>query len=821
MEDLFRIESPLATVRWQALSARPSTIGASQVLPISVTPTLCKVHYAAAGPPRLFEQSDYRLVVRARHTGSRVEVRHRDPNLLRGVLPAEESSLDLLVGSINFRNQVGRSRFEVLVDGQHALSFEVEVFPSKLDYREDYEQILAEVQDMLTALAFEFLRSTHTSAQHREGPPTALEWALQLRTVIDDLERGLRHVARHPIRGLQREVRTVRAERIRRPDSSVMRAARTGAGQGGWIKLSCGSQVRAHLPTRQAEPTLDTQEHRWFAEHVSRARRHLALLIVGEAARKRRGARHDAALSELRGIEARLDGLLRLEPLEAATQAPHVGFTSLQLLGAPGYREAARALITLQLGLRLEGNALDLSLKDISTLYEYWCYLAVLDIVAQHTASPIDTRELVQVSAAGLHVMLEKGRLSTSRFPLSNDRSIRIEYNPKYSNHVLLSQQPDIVLAVEEKGRPTVRVVLDAKYRVDASAENREKLGVVGPPADALNVLHRYRDAILTDEPTPDKGRRVARSVVYAASLYPAVVGDEFTDSKLALQLRTIGVGAIPFLPSRRDLLTQWLESLLKLDRWSLGHGTQSAAADPWVWHAASEVVLVGVLRSAQKVPAHEHLDWCLQKNAYYIPERDTRHGRQMATTYIALYVPAALMDDGVGAVAWIGKVSESSVVDRVDLKTPWSAQISQEFVRLYLVEEWKQLERPIRNTDHHRVSAPRWSTQLAVQRASRLAELTLESPLEWSLFDALTAEGIEFDIRAGDIQSLTKGRTFGRAKFIVGPITITYASANGFALANASISTITQPTVQRVVKFLRRMNKEGEAASASLHPIL
>jgi hypothetical protein len=630
-------------------------------------------------------------------------------------------------------------------------------------------------------------------------------------------ERGLRHVARHPIRGLRREVRTVRAERIRRPDSAVLRAARTGAGQGGWIQLDGGSQIRARLPTRRAEPTLDTQEHRWFAEHVSRARRHLAQLVLVEAGRKSRGARHDAALSELRQIEARLDGLLRLEPLEAATEAPSVGFMSLQLLGAPGYREAARALITLQLGLRLEGNALELSLKDISTLYEYWCYLAVLDIVAQRTGSSVDARELVQVSAAGLQVLLQKGRSSASHFPLDDGRRIRVEYNPRYDSHVLLSQQPDIVIAVEERGRPTVRVVLDAKYRVDASAENREKLGIVGPPADALNVLHRYRDAILTEEPSPDESHRVARSVVYAASLYPAVVVDaEFAHSKLARQLRTVGVGAIPFLPSNRDLVTRWLDDLLKLDGWSLGHGTQSSAADPWVWRAASEVVLVGVLRSARQEPAREHLEWCLKRSAYYVPERDTRHGRQMATTYVALYVPASLADDGVGAVTWMGKVSESSVVARGDLGTPWPARTSHEVVRLYHVDAWKRLERPIRNVDGHRISAPRWSTRLAAQRASRLAELALESPLEWSLFDSLTAEGIVFDVRAGDIRPVAGGPAPGRARFMVGATTITYAGANGFELAGPGINPITKPTIHRVVEYLRRANQREQAAAES-----
>jgi hypothetical protein len=38
----------------------------------------------------------------------------------------------------------------------------------------------------------------------------------------------------------------------------------------------------------------------------------------------------------------------------------------MQLLGAPGYKEAYRACLILSLGLRIEGGPFKLSLKDLS-----------------------------------------------------------------------------------------------------------------------------------------------------------------------------------------------------------------------------------------------------------------------------------------------------------------------------------------------------------------------------------------------------------------------------------------------------------------------
>jgi hypothetical protein len=823
MQELFRIESTGVTVRWQTKGLPPTSVGFADVPPVSATGALLgPVQYPGNTPAMLYEQCEYQIVVRSNLRGSRVELRHRDPNLIREVVPVEETTPGLLVGNINFRNQVGRSRFDVLVDGKHELSFEIEVFPSKLDYRSDYEQILAEIQDILRALAFEFLKATYTGAQPSEVQDTNLEWALMLRSVVDDLERGIRHIERYPMRSLRREVRHVRAERIRRPDGAVVRAARSGAGQGEWMLVGDGVLVRSRLPTRHAEPTLDTPEHRWLAEHLSRARRRIAQLVLEESSRRPLGRlpgnQQQKALEELRGIESRLDALLHTEPLEAASEPTKVGFTSLQLLGAPGYREASQALIALQLGLRLEGNALELSLKDISTLYEYWCFLAVLDLIAQRTGQSIDPHQLIELQATGLHVLLKKGESRAAKFPLGVDRTIHVEYNPQYRSYVLLPQQPDIVLAVEEPGRPTVRVVLDAKYRVDASSENVQQLGIIGPPTDALNVLHRYRDAILTEEPAPDESRHVARSVVYAAALYPATIDpEEFYSSKLARQLRTIGVGAVPFLPSNRGLLSEWLDYLLKKDGWSMGHGARTGAYDPWVWRAASEVVLVGVLRQPG---AAEHLRWCFDQRAYYIPEPATRHGRQSATRYVALYLPAGLTDSSIGAVTYIGSVVESRTVPRVELSTPWSSRTSQEMVRLYSVAGWQRLERPIPNADRQRFSAPRWSSLLAVRRAARLAELALESPLEWDLYDALVAEGVEIEVRAAAVSPLLPDAQRSRARFSIPPsITVAYAGANGFRVTEGGVSETYTATVEKTIAFIRTRLVRRSGVSRDMRP--
>lgn len=87
-----------------------------------------------------------------------------------------------------------------------------------------------------------------------------------------------------------------------------------------------------------------------------------------------------------------------------------------------------------------------------------------------------------------------------------------------------------------------------------------KKFGSPGPPVDAVNALHRYRDAILV-RAGGDKGRR---PVVRGAALFPYPGAEsKFQQNSLFSALQTLGIGAIPFLPTKRLLLNSWLESLL------------------------------------------------------------------------------------------------------------------------------------------------------------------------------------------------------------------------------------------------------------------
>ncbi|MCL6649568.1 MAG: restriction endonuclease-like protein [Chloroflexi bacterium] len=758
--------------------------------------------------PRLYEQTEYQLYAEAKPEGSTVTVEAWDPALVAGLV--REKGGRVLHGGVDFGSQAGFATFRFLVDGQPEVEVTVEVFPTKLDYKSDYEQILAEVQETLIGLAFEYLRSTFRlgEAVHGDRQPTEAEWLRLLGSVAGQLETGLRYVARHPARALVRELQPVRAERIRRVDGAVRSSARKGAGAGGWIALPDGLRLRERPLSQAARLTLDTPEHRWLATQVTQIRRRLATLRVEEEARfaSSRGepgpggeARHRETVRKLRELEERTARLGQLEPLAAAQGAPPPGFASLQLLTAPGYREAYQACMVLALGLRLEDGPVRLSLKELDQLYEIWALLAVLRLVSKLTGRPIPTRHLFALRRQGLHVLLERGRENSFGFDMAHGRRVTVRYNPTIGGDpVVLAQRPDLLVTLDEPAWPPLHLVLDAKYRLDASPDAVRLYGSPGPPTDAIDVLHRYRDAILAVlRQTPDAllpagsgpgpaGPRPKHTVVQAAALFPyrEEAPGAYRESRLWRSLDAIGIGAVPLLPGHEQYLEAWLESALRAGGWALADRAVDHAALERAhhWHEAAQqrVLLVGSVahgrrpRRALRRPSGSVVPLRGLRWARFVVGYDPRSREGTEAAWLALRVrgSARRLRWRVAPVTAV-RVEEAGGAAQWALPGGGGAAVCMG----YSVGPFRRLDGngPGRRGVRRRGPlAVRWTTRLALERARRLEELRLRSEAEWRLVEALEARAVRYGVQAlhGGARFVTKdnGRVWyaGAAGFVI-----------------------------------------------------
>lgn len=739
--------------------------------------------------PRLYEETNYKIYAKA-HGNSRISIHHRDPVILSDLDYIDDENC--VYGSINFRSQVGKSRFSVVVDGKPEFDFEVEVFPCKLSYKSDYEEMLAEVQSIMTSLAMEYLKATYQlGTSLSDTSAKDLEWITLLENILCDLEQALYYISNHPVRGLQRESIYRRTEQIKKVDSQVRSAIRRNAGKGDVIELASGIRTRQVILGGHARHTLNTMEHRWLAQQLNLIHRRLHDIYRKELAVWQRDPRNQTkyranVLTKIKTFQQRIAVIKKLKPIASAEgYVPH-NYVSMQLLGAPGYKEAYRACLILSLGLRIEGGPFKLSLKDLSVLYEYWCYLATVQLIAEEAGQSIPAEKLVKIRNNGIQVLLERGKTTSVPFEGEDNRKITVSYNPQFSGEdMLVPQQPDLLISLEEDGWPKVHLVLDAKYRLDTSENYRSHYGSLGPPEDAINIMHRYRDAILE---RPNKEADIPnRTVIQAAALFPCSFEEtsKYDTSKLWRALQTIGVGALPFLPDNRVWVRKWLRGRLEQGGFTTARRTiaYNIHERAFEWKtAASEIVLVAVLRGGNP---KEHLEWIIDQRLYYMPFFRTQQ-RQVNTRWIVFYSPKALRNPG--GVTHLASVERIDIVKRKDIMTPWEVRRKPDELQvLYYLGEIKELERAIDNLDENERGQAfrrhRWTSRLALERAQNVKELLLETEPEWRLFEDLRAKHIEFYLEPGPVKMVDPKNPRGRVKFVLANGSkIRYAGFSGFS---------------------------------------
>ncbi|GGK31644.1 hypothetical protein GCM10010965_25600 [Caldalkalibacillus thermarum] len=91
--------------------------------------------------PVFYENQDYELIIHVKEPGLSITFEHDNPTLKRAVTKVKGVS-QLWTGHLNFRNEVGYTEFRILAGHFLLLKVTIEIFPSKMDYRRDYMNLL-------------------------------------------------------------------------------------------------------------------------------------------------------------------------------------------------------------------------------------------------------------------------------------------------------------------------------------------------------------------------------------------------------------------------------------------------------------------------------------------------------------------------------------------------------------------------------------------------------------------------------------------------------------------------------------------------------
>src|SRR5690606_35535287 len=218
-----------------------------------------------------------------------------------------------------------------------------------------------------------------------------------------------------------------------------------------------------------------------------------------------------------------------------------------------GYRDAYKIYLIVTRGLALQGEMFKMSVKDVATLYEYWTYLKVGQIL-RGKYEAID-QNIVKVTSGHLFVNLDQtpDAEQVFRHPQTGQK-ITLSFQKNTGKLPTVTQKPDIMLEIEKNGKDySYNYIFDAKYRIDFGQDNP------GPLEEDINTMHRYRDAHVTKRNGPYE-----RHAFGAYVLFPWHDEDNYELHHFYRSIDEVNIGGLPFLPRTIKLVERLVERLVE-----------------------------------------------------------------------------------------------------------------------------------------------------------------------------------------------------------------------------------------------------------------
>lgn len=507
--------------------------------------------------PILFENADYNFYLETADPAIRLTLPQS------GTLRHRRNGTEHHV--LNFRNDVGLTNLRVIAPSPWAADLQLEVLPVKIDYRRDYAQIRDEVDSIARGLALAAQARTYSRAGAKAGASSTLvAWVALMRRYFDELVAAAESIARNPHSRLQKSTRAASPDRARRvDDGQLRRALRRHAAATGPILPSIGIPLPRYLPETTGRVTTDTAENRLVKAKLRETLRNVQALLRSykpgdEDADQNAEQLYLAAIRpEAENMRRRLGRLLLAPYLrEVADIAPSAS-SSLVFHQHPHYAAFARLCRLLNGGLSFQGNALSVGVKQVSQLYEYWCFLTIVRLLAARFQ--IESHDLVRMRNTRLTLILAKGieAAVTFRCP-DTGRKLHLLYNRLFNRLPTVSQQPDNVIQLAGTG---ALYVFDAKYRLAFDSDYCRRYAGPGPTSDDINVMHRYRDAIVLP-PVPGQ-LSYRRPVAGAFVLFPYADEAAYKSHRFYSSIAAVGIGGFPLLPGATTLLEVKLDEIL------------------------------------------------------------------------------------------------------------------------------------------------------------------------------------------------------------------------------------------------------------------
>ena len=472
----------------------------------------------------------------------------------------------ILAGFINYKNEIGRSEIQIIykVDTEtRTFRFGFEVLSTKLDYHEHWRAIVEDIEREYRMLSLDYMRRTfHGFSPDQNGEHPDIVWWSVFEGEQQKFIKACKSIIDRPRHRLHGEEVYLRADKLKQTPHNIENRLAEHRKEPAYLY-----RVEQHILSN------DTQENRFlkFALHqISKRYEDLRQRI--EAVKTASGTMKAAMLATSETLKR-----LQHHPFfRTIGRFKGINQESMVLQKATGYSQVYRTWNLLRRAYSLNDGLYRLQTKDIATLYEIWCFIEVGHIVKEQLHlenEDVEHRNRMELNGI-FSWELGKGEHSRILFRKDGVELAELVYNPKNADKEndsvgmkdlvvpTVPQKPDIVLQLTKNDLQQgmkMTYLFDAKYRIDGKDKN-----VDVPPEDAINQMHRYRDAIYYKD---YDANALKKEVIGGYILFP---GDgepnDVAMSKFYKTIKEVNIGAIPLRPKdveNRKLLENFIDELI------------------------------------------------------------------------------------------------------------------------------------------------------------------------------------------------------------------------------------------------------------------
>lgn len=510
-----------------------------------------------------------------------------------------------LTGEVDFLNEPGlfRLEFSYLKEGKRKESFVTfEVVSPKLDTKNDYKSLLREVNEEYQDVIYRYLSITIQQFSRGRVNNDAT-WMQAFQGMVEDYVKNVGRVMQNPHSEVQYYRTSRKAEQIKHW---------TAAMEERYAEVQReGKQEEYYFGYNETTSTHDTMENR-FVKHTLQTIGKRLTTIISTVLNSKNEELSERHRNLWVGYKDTLQKLVKHPFFKNIGRFDGLKQESLVLQNRHGYQQIYKNWLKLKRGIDLYNGAAAIGTLQIWEIYELWCFIKMKRMVAEVMGITKDTPDYEQLVTEPKGTLLNPFTNSSLehvveyRYPAPKQEDseahkaqlvahtgaiVSLHYQHTFNRksgdkaygmgiHTATTEQrPDIVLNIrKESGEVVLTYLYDAKYRVindkrldrDFEKQDAEEgelfKGGDYPPTDAINQMHRYRDAIYYSK---QDNSYDSKEVIGGYILFPGRGEDESINNRYySKSVESVNIGAFPLLPCKDStkegtLLKEHLKDIL------------------------------------------------------------------------------------------------------------------------------------------------------------------------------------------------------------------------------------------------------------------